>query len=462
MRSKGKGMTRIMLILGVTVTMATACATDGSTDTTGSGDPGPTTTTEAASPSDTSSGGPVVEITCQRCEESPSDVFSQAWYESVQDFNTEFEGQYLIEVEHFGGQDENDLQYWERLALADDLPDIFIAQASQLQTLAGTGKLFDLAPALADDPDWQDSFYPDVFDALTDSDGHIWGIPEQRDVVGIYWNTELFEQAGLDSFPETWDELLTAAEQLQEAGTIPFAMDGDWVTQLMWANLIGTQEGGEEFLTSGIREGGFADNPMIVQATEYLKGLHTAGFANEDAFTGDYQNAANPFLQEQAAIIANGPWMVAADIQSDAATADLYSNVAYAPSPGWEDGESGVIVLAANAGIASGSTDPAAQEAVIEFMKFATSPDIQLERTLKTGAYWPVQMDLTEEQRQQVEPVTLELLEAADSANYQYPHAKFATLQPFTDAWINQWPAYVQDAITTAEFLESLSQAVTR
>ena len=461
MKTKPKKLARMAHILGVTVAMTTACTTDGSVDTTSSADAEETATTKAGSPADTPGEGPVVEITCQRCEESPSDVFSQAWYEVVQAFNTEFEGQFFIEVEHFGGQDEDDLQYWERLALADDLPDIFIAQASQLQTLAETEKLFDLAPALTDEPDWQESFYPDVFDALTDADGRIWGIPEQRDVVGIYWNTELFEQAGINSFPQTWDGLLTAAQQLHDAGTIPFAMDGDWVTQLMWANLIGTQEGGEEFLTSGIREGGFAENPAIVQATEYLKDLHTAGFVNEDAFTGDYQNAANPFLQEQAGIIANGPWMVTADIQSDAATPDLYSHIAYAPSPGWVDGETGVIVLAANAGIASGSTDPAAQEAVVEFMKFATSPAIQLERTLKTGAYWPIQLELTEDQRQQVEPVTLELLEAADSASYEYPHAKFATLQPFTDAWINQWPAYVQDAITTAEFLESLSRAVT-
>lgn len=401
-----------------------------------------------------------IELTCQRCEESPSDVFSQAWYDTVQAFNAAHEGQYEITVEHFGGQDENDLQYWERLALADALPDIFIAQSTQLQTLARTGKLVDFAPALAEDPDWRDSFYPDVFESLTGAQGEIWGIPEQRDVVGIYWNRDLFEQAGLDGFPATWSEFVDACEALKQAGVIPVAMDGDWVTQLMWANLIGTQPGGEEFLTSGIREGNFADNQTIVEATEYLKDLHTAGFVNEDAFSGDYQNAANPFLQEQAAMIANGPWMVAADIQSEAATTDLYSHVAYSPAPGWTAGEQGVIVLAANAGIASASTDPDEQAGVIAFLKFATSPEIQLQRTLATGAYWPVQLDLTPEQREQVEPLTLELLEAADSVTYQYPHAKFATLQPFTDAWKNYWPAYVQGSIGTTEFLERLSEAV--
>jgi raffinose/stachyose/melibiose transport system substrate-binding protein len=410
----------------------------------------------------TASDDTVIELTCQRCEESPSDVFSQSWFEVVEAFNAAHEGEYRVNVEHYGGRDENDLQYWERLAIADALPDIFIAQSTQLQTLARTGKLFDLASALAEDPEWRDSFFPDVFQSLTGPDGQIWGIPEQRDVVGIFWNRALFEQAGIETFPQTWSELLTAAEALDAAGIIPFAMDGDWVTQLMWANLIGTRAGGEGFLTAGIKNGDFATDPMVIEATEYLRELHTAGYVNEDAFTGDYPNAANPFLQEQAAMIANGPWMVAADIQSDAATAELYSHVGYSPSPGWTAEEQGVIVLAGNAGIASGSTDPDEQAAVIAFLKFATSPEIQLERTLKTGAYWPVQLELTPEQREQVEPLTLELLEAADSVTYQYPHAKYATLQPFTDSWKNNWPAYVQGSMSTTEFLEELSEAATQ
>ena len=164
-------------------------------------------------------------------------------------------------------------------------------------------------------------------------------------------------------------------------------MDGDWVTQLMWANLIGTQPGGVEFLTSGIRSGNYANNPIVVKATEYLKSLHTSGYTNKDAFTGDYTNAANPFLQEQAAMIANGPWMVQADIKGKSALPNLYSQVGYAPSPGWTASGQGVIVLPGNGGVASGTTDPAKQQAVVAFMKFATSPAIQLQRTIKTGAY---------------------------------------------------------------------------
>jgi raffinose/stachyose/melibiose transport system substrate-binding protein len=400
-----------------------------------------------------------IQLNCQRCEASPSDVFSQSWYNVVQAFNAKYRGKYHVNVQHFGGQNENDLQYWERLTLANRLPDIFIAQSTQLQTLAKTGKLFDFAPALKKQPAWKRSFYPGVFEALSGSQGKIWGIPEERDTVGIYWNRTLFAKAGLKRFPTTWPEFLADAKKLKRAGVTPFAMDGDWITQLMWANLIGTQPGGTQFLLSGIKKGGWANNAKIVKATVFLKKLHTAGFVNKDAFSGDYQTGANPFLQEKAAMIANGPWMVAADIKSKAATKALYSHVAYAPSPGWTASGRGVIVLSGNAGVASGSTDPGKQAGVLAFQRFATSPTIELQRTLKTGAYWPAKFKLTAAQVKRLEPVTYRLVKQADRVKYHYEHAKFATLQPFTDAWKNFWPAYVQGSVSTKQFLEKIAQA---
>jgi raffinose/stachyose/melibiose transport system substrate-binding protein len=401
----------------------------------------------------------VVELTCQRCEASPSDVFSQSWYDVVQAFNAKYSGKYHVTVQHFGGQNENDLQYWERLALAGSLPDIFIAQATQIQTLAKTGKLFNLGPALKADASWKASFYAGDFESLTGSNGEIWGIPEERDTVGIFWNKALFAKAGLHSFPTTWTQFLADCKKLKQAGVIPFAMDGDWVTQLMWANLIGTQPGGRQFLLSGIKTGTWATNPMVVKATTFLKALHTAGYVNKDAFSGTYQDAANPFLQAKAAMIANGPWMVAADIKGSAAKKTLYKQVAYAPSPGWTKRGQGLIVLNGNAGVASGSTNPAEQAGVIAFEKFATSAAIELKRTLKTGAYWPAKINLTPDQVKTLEPVTYKLVQASDHVKYHYEHAKFATLQPFTDAWKNYWPAYVKGSIDTKTFLNRIAAA---
>jgi ABC-type glycerol-3-phosphate transport system substrate-binding protein len=401
----------------------------------------------------------VVVITCQVCEASATDVFSQERYNVVQAFNKKYAGKYRIEVQHFGGTPDTTLQYFERLALAGALPDIFVAQSTALQTLRKSGGLLNLAPYLAKDKAWKSSFYPDAFQSLVGTKGQIWGIPEERDVVGIFYDKSLFAKAGVKSFPTTWSAFLTDCKKLKAAGVTPFAMDGDWVTQLMWANLIGTQPGGTTFLTSGIRRANYAGNKVVVKATEFLKKLHTAGFVNKDAFTGDYPNAANPFLQEQAAMIANGPWMIQADIEGKSALPNLVKHVGYTVSPGWTKGGQGVIVLPGNAGWASGTRDAAKRAAVLAFLKYVTSPAVAFQYTLKTGSYYAVQLKLSANQIKQLNPLTYRLHSIADKVKYTYPHAKFATLGPFTDAWKNYWPGYVQGALTTKDFLNKLNQA---
>jgi ABC-type glycerol-3-phosphate transport system substrate-binding protein len=403
----------------------------------------------------------VITITCQVCEASSTDAFSQSRYEVVQAFNKKYKGKYEIKVEHFASTPSEEPQYWNRLALANALPDIFVAQSTRLQELSKTGKLFNVRSYLNKDKTWKNSFYPGSLTSLTGSKGQLWGIPEQRDVVGIYYNKELFAKAGIKTFPGTWAEFLADAKKLKASGVIPFAMDGDWVTQLMWANLIGTQPGGAKFLYSSIARGNYASNPVVVKATEFLKNLHTAGYVNQDSFSGDYPNAANPFLQGQAAMIANGPWMVQADIKGASASPGLYPKVGYAQSPGWKAGQRGVIVLAGNAGWASGTTEADKRAAVIAFMKFTTSPAIQLKRTVETGAYWAVKLKLTPKQVKRLEPLTYRLVLNSDKATYHYPHAKYATVQPFSDAWKNYWPGYVQGSMSTKDFLDKLSQAET-
>ena len=400
-----------------------------------------------------------VEITCMRCENSPTDPFLQSRYQVVQQFNKLYAGKYHIKVLKFGGRDENDLQYFQRLALAGSLPDIFVAQSTLLQSLSQTKKVLNLKPFLAKDKKWSQTFYPGAFNALS-TGSKVWGIPEQRDVIGIYYNKALFKKAGIASFPTTWAQFGTAAQKLKNSGVIPFAMDGDWVTQLMWANLIGTQPGGSAFLTKGIRSGSYSNNKAVVKATEFLKALHSDGYVNSDAFTGDYNNAMTPFVTEKAAMIANGPWMATGDIKGKSANKGLSNRVGYAPSPGWTAGRQGAIVLAGNAGWASGTTsDAAKQEAVIAFMKFTTVPKIQLQRTIKTGAFWPVKLKLTKAQAKKLPPTTYGLVQTSGKLKYAYPHAKYATPQSFSDEWKNDWPAYVQGGMSTQEFLAALGKA---
>jgi len=62
---------------------------------------------------------------------------------------------------------------------------------------------------------WVKGFYP-AFMANSQTGGKTWGIPFQRSTIVMYWNKEMFKEAGLDPnhAPATWDEMLKDAEKL--------------------------------------------------------------------------------------------------------------------------------------------------------------------------------------------------------------------------------------------------------
>lgn len=404
-----------------------------------------------------------VVITCAACQESPTDPFLQFNFEAVQRFNEQNAGRYRVEVveNQYAGSGPDRLQHYQRLALADDLPDVFLVNRAELESLQKTGKLMDLKPALDGDGEWKGSFYDGAFDALTGEDGQVWAIPQQRDAIGIFYNQAMLRDAGVTDFPATWDELEADCEKVKAKGKICLAMDGDWVTLLMWANLIGTQPDGRAFLESGLREGAYAENPAVVNATETLKRLHTAGFVNRDAFSGDYASAATAFVRGDAAMVANGPWMVPTDIKSENAEKGLYDDTGYATAPGWQAGERGLIVVAGNGGWVSGSRDERKQEAVAAFMKFLTSREESIEQTRQTGAYPAVEIELSDDEAKDLEPLAASLVKESTSVPLTYPHVYFSAPGAFATAWKNTWPAYVQGKLDTAEFLTRLGEDAT-
>jgi raffinose/stachyose/melibiose transport system substrate-binding protein len=390
-----------------------------------------------------------INITCEVCYGGAGDVFQKYRKQLTDAFNAKYKGRYHVDSKPYIPSNDSDAaQHYQRAAVTGTLPDLFAEQATIVRDVARTGRLFDFGPALGKDTAWASSFRPGVFASVTDGAHHVWGIPEGRDAVGIFYNKALFKKAGIAAFPTTWDELMTDCSKLEGIKVIPFAMDGDWVTQLMWSNLIGTQPGGAAFLASGIKNGGFASNPIVVKATEFLKQMHTSGCVNKDAFSGDFNRAAAPFLGGQAAMIANGPWMV-----SDIAKTKL--DVGYAGSPG-----NGVLVIPGSEAWASGAKDDAHREAVVAFMKFMTSDRQELQKARVTGSFWPTKLQVPAAEAKRLEPLAYALNSEADRVQYTYPHSKFATPEQFSTTWINNWPAYVQGKMSTQDFLSSLSDAV--
>lgn len=152
------------------------------------------------------------------------------------------------------------------------------------------------------------AFYPVALDgARSTADDRIYGVPYSVPNMGIFYNTEIFEQHGIQ-LPKTWQEFIGICEQLKQKGVIPIAAGGasgsGWALEIMIGVFGPNLYGGNEFwdeITSGKTD--FTD-PRFVRVLERLQELQpylSPGFEGID-----YTTAAFQFMTGQAAMFVGG------------------------------------------------------------------------------------------------------------------------------------------------------------
>ena len=76
-------------------------------------------------------------------------------------------------------------------------------------------KAADLMPYLEKDQEFADSVAPEII-SYWQKDGKLYTLSDVLLLGGGYWyNADIFEKAGIESVPETWDEFLEACEKIQ-------------------------------------------------------------------------------------------------------------------------------------------------------------------------------------------------------------------------------------------------------
>lgn len=83
---------------------------------------------------------------------------------------------------------------------------------------------------------WHDMFLP-AMDVWRAADGNLYMLLGDQVQVGIYYNKEMFQEAGITEVPpRDWEDLMAAAEKLKAAGFFPFAEAGNDLNQLTWVS----------------------------------------------------------------------------------------------------------------------------------------------------------------------------------------------------------------------------------
>ena len=132
-------------------------------------------------------------------------------------------------------------------------------------------------------------------------DGKQYGVPFNLGMVGVWYRKSLFEKAGIDAPPATWDEFLADVEKLKAAGITPLAVGekDKWPGMFWWANLSLRIAGKDAMAKAG--EDGSFDSPGFVKAGEELKRL-----IDMKPFQSGFLAAPWDGAGGEAATIANG------------------------------------------------------------------------------------------------------------------------------------------------------------
>ena len=279
----------------------TAC----STTTTQSGTS--STTESGAAESGNSESAEPITLHYIYLEDRGASIIADLIYGAVDSFNESNEFNATVETEFIGTD-----QYWTKMAAlsaAKTMPDVlFMSPNQRCFDYAEAGSVIPLDSYLDADPEWRDSFVEGAFSSITYEDS-IYAVPLYKSSGAIFYNKEMFEAAGIEKTPETWDEFLEVCQKLQDAGYQPIAMaaqDPDtWCTSLFTGYLVQRIGGIQPLYDIRDRVDGYTFNQdCFIQAGQMTVDLIDKGYISETCPTTNNTEATAQVANGEAAMVA--------------------------------------------------------------------------------------------------------------------------------------------------------------
>jgi ABC-type glycerol-3-phosphate transport system substrate-binding protein len=281
-----------------------------------------------------------------------------------------------IDVEKIVTPDSDRNKYAQTLLSTGQFPDVQIALSPTAFVEAGALLPFE-------DADLEKFLQPDS-GAI---DGAQYQMPWMAQGIPLmYYNKDLFGQAGIDATPTTWDELLDAAETLKAAGITPLQLGGSgadaWASGVLMESIVSANVYGADNDWITKRQAGdvsFSD-PDFVESLKAFEYVVDEGYVNDDVLSLSYPQLQEAFLAGNSAMYPMGTWFAAP-------AADASFEVGVFPVPGF-DGNDAVPVFTGG-GVTVSATSEHPEEARLFAVEFSTDQD-NLTAFMRADALFPV------------------------------------------------------------------------
>ena len=239
-------------------------------------------------------------------------------------------------------------------ASGDNLPDAFMMNGPNFQLYASNGIIVPFDRAV-EDGELDFSNYPEAMAELYTYDGTPYAVPTSYDSIGLWYNEDLFEKAGVEvpTGEWTWEDLHEAAQEISEAlkdeGVYGFA--GGAYNQELFYNLI-FQAGGA-VLNEDATEAQYS-SPGSREALQFLRDMVEDGSSPTIQTTAD-TSPDELFKSGKAAMVYGGSFRVQGYVDSA-----VGESIQVVPLP---KGKERGVVLHGGAVVASAASDNAAAAA---------------------------------------------------------------------------------------------------
>lgn len=267
-------------------------------------------------------------------------------------------------------------------------PDLMAMDSVQLPQYASRGVLEPLDGYYEDEANEADALVTSAVDA-TEWEGTRYGVPMNFTTLLLYWNKDMFREAGLDpeSPPADWDEFEEAAKKT----TVDENGDGrpeqyglaiaDHATIAMWPILFWGNGGG---VVSEDGSEAILGEPETIEAMDRWGSLVREDKIAPVGLAG--ADADKLFQSKKAAMEIVGPWMTTG-------FEDAGIDFGLAPPP---EGPAGPVTLGTSVSFAVNSkTSDEQKEAAQDFVKFWNSQESQVYWSVNSG-FPPNRTDIDE------------------------------------------------------------------
>jgi len=248
---------------------------------------------------------------------------------------------------------------------------------------------FDNFLRTPEDQAWLKSFYP-AFMENSQTGGKTWGIPFQRSTIVLYYNKEMFKEAGLDPSrpPATWKEHVEYAQKLTKrdaSGKVT-----QWGVQIpstgfpYWLFQALAIENGVNLMNAAGTET-YYDRPEVVGALQYWVDLVTKYKVHPPGIV-EWGTTPKDFFERKVAMV----WTTTGNLTNVRTNAKFDFGVAMLPAGKQRGSPTG----GGNFYLFRKST-PAQQQAALKFIKWVTTPQRAAQWGIDTG-YVAVRADAWE------------------------------------------------------------------